>query len=94
MQFVRYMNCMRRRVDRLNSGRINDERLMEQDFSQYEVRYHQRRAEHAKQQFNDPMLDHYRWMLEEFRVSLFASKLGTAIKVDGRKLDEQWERVS
>lgn len=94
VQFQRYMNCIRRRVDRLNSGGINDERLLQQDFAQYEVRYHQRHAEHTKQQLSDPMLDHYRWMLEEFRVSLFASKLGTAITVSGRKLDEQWERVS
>lgn len=94
IQFQRYMTCMRRRVDRLNSGGINNERLMEQDFARYAQRYHQRRQEHARQQFSDPMLDHYRWMLEEFRVSLFASKLGTAITVSGPKLDEQWQRVS
>lgn len=94
VQFPRYMNCIRRRVDRLNSGGINNERMIEQDFAQYEIRYHQRRQEHAKQQRHDPMLDHYRWMLEEFCVSLFASKLGTAIKVSGKQLDDQWERVS
>ena len=94
IQFPRYMTCMRRRVDRLNSRGINTERALEQDFLQYSLRYHQRRQEHLKQQLSDPMLDHYRWMLEEFRVSLFAQKLGTAINVSGPKLDEQWERVT
>jgi ATP-dependent helicase HrpA len=94
IQIQRYMTCMRRRVDRLNSGGVNNERLLEQDFARYALRCHQRRQEHARQKFSDPMLDHYRWMLEEFRVSLFAAKLGTAIKVSGPKLDEQWQRVS
>ena len=94
IQFPRYMTCIRKRLDRLNSGGLNRERLLEQDFAQYATRYVQRQQEHRKQRLQDPMLEHYRWMLEEFRVSLFAQKLGTAIKVSGRKLDEQWERVS
>ena len=64
------------------------------DFSRYENRYLVRQAELNSQQRSDPMLDHYRWMREEFRVSLFASKLGTAIAVSGPQLDQQWERVS
>jgi ATP-dependent helicase HrpA len=33
-------------------------------------------------------------MLEEYRVSLFAQKLGTAIAVSTKKLEEQWQRVT
>jgi ATP-dependent helicase HrpA len=39
------------------------------------------------------MLAHYRWMLEEFRIQLFAQKLGTAISVSAAKLEEQWARI-
>ncbi len=35
----------------------------------------------------------YRWLLEEFRVSLFAQELGTRQKVSGKRLDEQWGQV-
>lgn len=35
----------------------------------------------------------YRWMLEEFRVSLFAQQLGTRIAVSAKRLDQQWQRV-
>lgn len=35
----------------------------------------------------------YRWMLEEFRISLFAQQLGTKIPVSVKRLDEQWQRV-
>ncbi|MFM7833806.1 MAG: DUF3418 domain-containing protein [Planctomycetaceae bacterium] len=33
-------------------------------------------------------------MIEEFRVQLFAQKLGTAISVSQTKLEEQFVRVS
>jgi ATP-dependent helicase HrpA len=36
---------------------------------------------------------HYRWMLEEFRVSLFAQRLGTKTPVSTKRLDEQWRAV-
>jgi ATP-dependent helicase HrpA len=35
----------------------------------------------------------YRWMLEEYRVSLFAQKLGTAIPVSPKRLEQQWAKV-
>jgi ATP-dependent helicase HrpA len=36
----------------------------------------------------------YRWMLEEFRVSLFAQNLGTRQAVSQKRLQEQWQQVS
>jgi ATP-dependent helicase HrpA len=41
----------------------------------------------------DAELTHYRWMLEEYRVSLFAQKLGTAIPVSPKRLEQQWAKV-
>lgn len=35
----------------------------------------------------------YRWMLEEFRVSLFAQELGTARPVSAKRLDELWKKA-
>ena len=94
IQFPRYMTCIRMRLDRLNSGGLNTERTLQLDFSRYENRYLARQTQMIEQQRSDPMLNHYRWMLEEFRVSLYAQKLGTAINVSGPRLDEQWERVT
>jgi len=37
-----------------------------------------------------PERDAYRWMLEEFRVSLFAQPLKTAYPVSAKRLDEAW----
>ena len=40
-----------------------------------------------------PEVRAYRWMLEEYRVSLFAQELGTAYTVSAKRLDEAWGKV-
>jgi len=37
--------------------------------------------------------DQYRWMLEEFRVSLFAQQMKTRLPVSGKRLEQQWLKV-
>ncbi len=39
------------------------------------------------------LLDEFRWMLEEFRVSVYAQELGTARKVSPKKLEELLVRI-
>jgi ATP-dependent helicase HrpA len=41
----------------------------------------------------NPALETYRWMLEEYRVSLFAQELGTAYPVSSKRLEAQWKEV-
>ncbi len=40
---------------------------------------------------NHPELAAWRWMIEEFRVSLFAQELKTAMPVSEKRLDDQWQ---
>jgi ATP-dependent helicase HrpA len=35
----------------------------------------------------------YRWMLEEFRVSLFAQQMKTRLPVSSKRLEQHWQRV-
>ncbi len=41
----------------------------------------------------NPALGRYRWLLEEYAVSLFAQELGTPEPVSQKRLDEQWAAV-
>jgi ATP-dependent helicase HrpA len=41
----------------------------------------------------DEQLDAFRWLLEEFRVSLFAQRLGTDGKVSEKRLEQAWSRT-
>jgi ATP-dependent helicase HrpA len=38
-------------------------------------------------------LTKYRWMLEEFRVSLFAQELGTSVPISAKRVDDFWESI-
>lgn len=40
-----------------------------------------------------PALLEYRWLIEEYRVSLFAQELGTAVPVSPERLRKLWQRV-
>ncbi len=39
-------------------------------------------------------LEEFRWMIEEFKVSLFAQELGTAVPVSLKRLEQQRERIA
>ena len=41
----------------------------------------------------DEAVDEYRWLLEEFRVSLFAQQLGTRAKVSVKRLKDAWNKI-
>ncbi|MGB7452919.1 MAG: ATP-dependent RNA helicase HrpA, partial [Lysobacterales bacterium] len=41
----------------------------------------------------DEAVDEYRWLLEEFRVSLFAQQLGTRAKVSIKRLQDAWKKI-
>jgi ATP-dependent helicase HrpA len=38
-------------------------------------------------------LEELRWMLEEYKVSLFAQELGTAFPVSAKRLEQQLEKL-
>ena len=49
-------------------------------------RYHSHASDHTSQG-----LQHYRWMIEEFRVSLFAQGIKTAYPISAKRLEKQWK---
>ncbi|MOA25033.1 ATP-dependent RNA helicase HrpA [compost metagenome] len=59
----------------------------------YWEQYKARLAKHAQEGKRDPNLALYRWMLEEYRVSLFAQQLGTKLPVSDKRLGKQWSQV-
>ena len=48
---------------------------------------------HRGQGIVDAEMEQYRWMVEEYRVSLFAQQLGTCMKVSPTRLDKQWGKI-
>jgi len=42
----------------------------------------------------DENMDDYRWLVEEYRVSLYAQRLGTAEKVSEKRLTDAWKKTA
>jgi ATP-dependent helicase HrpA len=39
-----------------------------------------------------PAFEQLRWMLEEYRVSLFAQELRTAVPISAQRIEKQWSK--
>jgi ATP-dependent RNA helicase HrpA len=91
-QYPRYFRAVCCRLENLQCALPRDL----QNHEEFQTRW-RRYQEHALQRQTqgviDPELIHMRWMLEEYRVSLFAQKLGTSIPVSPKRLDQQWTKL-
>jgi ATP-dependent helicase HrpA len=83
---------MRERLARLPGAERRDAELQAQ-VRPFEDAMIRKAQEHAQRGVVDPELEKLRWMIEEFRVSLWAQKLGTTEPVSAKRLEKQWARV-
>ena len=85
--FGRYLKAINKRLDRLQANPAKDRPLALQIEPHWEKCKQRLDAAHQRDAVPDT-LQHYRWLIEEFRVSLFAQELGTAEKVSAQRLEE------
>jgi ATP-dependent helicase HrpA len=82
----RYLKAVQYRLDK------RDNTLQKvQEASRYATRYWNDVDKKAKKDKVIPEQDPFRWMLEEFRVSLFAQQLKTAYPVSVKRMDKAWD---
>jgi ATP-dependent helicase HrpA len=92
--YPRYLHGVRNRLDKLRRGGAGDGRKLGAITPLWN-RFTARAAEHAmRARRPDAALVRYRWMIEEYRISLFAQELGTAFRVSPKLLERQWQSVS
>ena len=89
----RYLEALRVRLEKLRCGGANDRRRLA-DILPLQQRFESKARDTRARGRRDAELVRHRWMLEEYRVSVFAQELGTAFSVSRKKLDEQWSRVA
>ncbi|MEI8383115.1 MAG: ATP-dependent RNA helicase HrpA [Planctomycetota bacterium] len=93
-QFPRYARGIVMRLQKLTAGSGQRD---QQHLPAVVLRWQRgidRLKQHRERHLYDPELELYRWMTEEFRISLFAQELGTAVAVSDKRLDQQWLRVA
>ena len=91
--YPRYLAALRVRLEKLRRGGAGDNRKLAGIVPLWQ-RFTARAADHASRGRRDPELARYRWMLEEYRISLFAQELGTTLRVSPKRLESQWREVS
>ncbi len=88
----RYLKAMLIRCDRAALNPVKDQERARQ-LAPYLQAYQQLQPEARKTLAAYNELQALRWMIEEFKVSLFAQELGTAVPVSPKRLDDQVEKV-
>ncbi len=90
-EIPRYLQAIEERIDKLEQDPDRDRRQYQliAPWWQHFVSF----SEAFSAETIDETLVQYRWMLEEFRVSLFAQKLGTAMPISVKRLEDQWTKA-
>ena len=87
----RYLRGIVMRADRFRLDPAKDRQKVVQ-LEPYHREFQERVEEPCSRQ-RGSMLQEVRWMLEEFRISLFAQELGTDQPISGKRLDRRFEEL-
>ena len=88
--YPRYLKAAQTRIDKLRADPSRDQRLMGEVLP-WQVKC--LRAQVALKGAVDPQLEHFRWMLEELRVSLFAQELRTPMPISVKRVERAWQAL-
>lgn len=87
---VRYLKALAIRVERARQNPVKDRErgALIEPYSQALAGLESRKGSRAA-----PLIEEFRWMLEEYRVSVFAQELGTPYPVSPKRLDALIEKI-
>ena len=88
----RYLKALLTRVERASNNPLKDQERA-RAVAPYADAWRQGVATPPPSDDARHALVEFRWLLEEYKVSLFAQELGTAQPVSPKRLDQQLERV-
>lgn len=91
-ELTRYLDAADRRLNR-SGGIAGNENLLVEELANFWQLYQAKADALQQQQIPSEALTEFRWMLEEYRVSLFAQTLGTRHPVSAKRLNKQWQQV-
>lgn len=86
--YPRYLQAIQNRLDKLPQSSERD-----RQHTNMLAPYWERFVELNDEHYENPVFTLYRWMLEEYRVSLFAQGLKTKIPISEKRIENQWQEV-
>ena len=94
IQIPRYLTAVQVRIQRLNSGGLKTESSVDSRIQTLEQMVEEVQLRLERQNRTHPLLDHARWLIQEYRVQLGAQKLGTAVSVSEDRICEVLSGIS
>ncbi|WP_425317117.1 ATP-dependent RNA helicase HrpA [Stutzerimonas chloritidismutans] len=91
-EYPRYLKAIEQRFEKIGA-QLQRDRVWSGELAGYWEQYQTRLKKHSQEGKRDAELALYRWMLEEYRVSLWAQQLGTRMAVSDKRLNKQWSQV-
>lgn len=92
-EYPRYLEACRIRLTRARLNPAGDERKQAQ-IAPYWERYETFVTAKPRPPHDAAALEAYRWLVEEFRVSLFAQELRTPVPASAKRLEEKWNSAT
>jgi ATP-dependent helicase HrpA len=93
VHYPRYLTAIDRRLDAVEQGKFARDERLARDVRAYWQRWFEFENERGVDAMRTPDGRTLRFMIEEYRVSLFAQPLGTAQRVSPRRLDTLFAAV-
>lgn len=91
-EYPRYLKALQLRLERLPNS-LNRDSLATHDLQRRWRDYLQKLADLTARSLPTTQLDEYRWLLEEYRISLFAQPMKTAVPVSVERLNRLWAQL-
>lgn len=92
-QLPRFLKGIIQRCEKLVQGCTRHDEQQRAELSPFWKNYLGEKAKHTGSEL-PPELQTYRWMIEEYRVELFASDLGTSVTVSPKRLNRQFKKAT
>jgi len=91
-QFPRYLKAMLLRLDKLSNNLLRDDKGSA-ELQRRELLLRQAYEDKIRRGQDIAPLASYRWLLEEYRISVFSQPLKTAVPVSAERLDRLWSQL-
>jgi len=93
LHLARYLKAIEKRLEKIQVNPARDRKARIEIASLWTD--YKKRAEilHQQQRHSDQLED-YRWMIEEYRISLFAQEIKTLMPVSAKRLKKAWSEIS
>ena len=93
-QLPRYLEASRRRLDRLRGSGFQRDQVRREEFEGWRRLFAAQRSRLTEIGRIDPRVDAFGWLLEEYRVHLFAQELGTPVRISPAALKSAWRDIA